>query len=353
MPKSNSPEIISVGTAVSSNQYTQQEILDIFDIKEDKIRSIFLNSGIKNRYLTLPLRPIETQGELLKKHIQVGLAMGAHAIDTCLQQAKATLSDVCHLCCVSSTGFITPGFSALLIKEMGLSNECSRLDIVGMGCHAGLNALNAVCAWTKANPGKLALLVCIEVCSAAYVFDGTMNTSVVNSLFGDGAGAISVLTNLNGQSSERDMPLPSPVCFTSFMLPEHADAMYYDWNDEHGKFSFFLDPEIPYILGANVKAAFSKLLEGTGVSSGDIQHWLVHSGGKKVIDSIRVNLELTRYDLRHTTGVLQDYGNVSSGSFLFSYERLLAEKKVLAGDYGVMMTMGPGTAIEMALLHWR
>jgi 3,5-dihydroxyphenylacetyl-CoA synthase len=65
-----------------------------------------------------------------------------------------------------------------------------------------------------------------------------------------------------------------------------------------------------------------------------------------------VNLGLTRYDLRHTVGVLRDYGNLSSGSFLFSYERLLNEGAVHAGEYGVLMTMGPGSSIETALVRW-
>ena len=52
------------------------------------------------------------------------------------------------------------------------------------------------------------------------------------------------------------------------------------------------------------------------------------------------------------SAVLQDYGNLGSGSFLFSYERLMAEGKVRRGDYGVMMTMGPGSTIETALLRW-
>jgi 3,5-dihydroxyphenylacetyl-CoA synthase len=50
--------------------------------------------------------------------------------------------------------------------------------------------------------------------------------------------------------------------------------------------------------------------------------------------------------------VLRDYGNLSSGSFLFSYQRLLSEGKVARGDYGVMLTMGPGSTIESALLQW-
>jgi polyketide synthase Type III len=84
----------------------------------------------------------------------------------------------------------------------------------------------------------------------------------------------------------------------------------------------------------------------------DIKHWLVHSGGKKVIDAIKYNLGLTANDVRHTTRILREYGNISSASVLFSYESLLAEGKVRKGDWGVMMTMGPGSTIETALLQW-
>ena len=65
-----------------------------------------------------------------------------------------------------------------------------------------------------------------------------------------------------------------------------------------------------------------------------------------------MNLGLTAYDVRHTTGVLRDYGNLSSGSFLFSYQRLCQERVVAPGDYGVLMTMGPGSTIETALVQW-
>ena len=78
----------------------------------------------------------------------------------------------------------------------------------------------------------------------------------------------------------------------------------------------------------------------------------MHSGGKKVIDAVGVNLGLTRHDLRHTTSVLRDYGNLSSGSFLFSYRRLLEERVTQPGDYCVLMTMGPGSTLEAALARW-
>lgn len=128
--------------------------------------------------------------------------------------------------------------------------------------------------------------------------------------------------------------------------------MRYDWDDAQGKFSFFLAPDIPYVVGAHTELVVGRLLSGTGLRRSDIRHWLVHSGGKKVIDAVRVNLGLTRHDVRHTTSVLRDYGNLSSGSFLFSYQRLVGEDVTRPGDHGVLMTMGPGSTIETALVQW-
>jgi predicted naringenin-chalcone synthase len=147
-------------------------------------------------------------------------------------------------------------------------------------------------------------------------------------------------------------PGPTILKFASCIIPEAVDAMRYDWDDQHGKFSFFLDRDVPYVVGAHVEQVIGRLLEGTGLRRSDVAHWVVHSGGKKVIDSIMINLGITRYDVRHTTGVLRDYGNLSSGSFLFSYGRLVEEGVASPGDYGVLMTMGPGSTIETALVRW-
>ncbi|MFJ1546416.1 3,5-dihydroxyphenylacetyl-CoA synthase DpgA [Streptomyces sp. NPDC088246] len=345
--------LVGIGTAVPPTSYSQRELLDIFEIDDPRVRSVFLNSAIERRFLTLPPesptggRLFEEQGALLAKHKKQGIEVGARAVEDCLKNMNADLSDIGYLCCVTSTGFLTPGFSALLIHELDIDGHCSRLDVVGMGCNAGLNGLNAVDGWARAHPGQLALMVCVESCSAAYVFDGTMRSSVVNSLFGDGAGAIAVIAE-----DPEQRPGPEVLKFTSCIIPEAIDAMRYDWDDEQSRFSFFLDPDVPYVVGAHAELVIDRLLSGTGLRRSDIAHWTVHSGGKKVIDSVRINLGLTPHDVRHTTGVLRDYGNLSSGSFLFSYDRLCSEGLARRGEYGVLMTMGPGSTIETALIRW-
>ncbi|MEU8180224.1 3,5-dihydroxyphenylacetyl-CoA synthase DpgA [Micromonospora sp. NPDC049044] len=345
------PSLLSVATAVPENSYSQRDLLDLFGIEDQRIRGVFLNSAIDRRYLTVPPigadgRPrMESQGELLAKHKRQGVEMGARALQSCLKQINAAVTDLGYLVCVSSTGLLTPGFSALLIRELGIPAECSRLDVVGMGCNAGLNALNATTGWASANPGGLAVMVCIEACSAAYVFDGTMRTSVVNSLFGDGAAALAVC-----RDPGRDGP--QVLKYASCVIPEAVDAMRFDWDDSQGRFSFYLDRDIPYVVGAHAEKVVADLLRGTGLRRSSIAHWLIHSGGKKVIDSVAVNLGLTRHDVRHTTSVLRDFGNLSSGSLLFSYRRLLDEGVIRTGDYGVLMTMGPGSTIETALVRY-
>ncbi|WP_158794207.1 3,5-dihydroxyphenylacetyl-CoA synthase DpgA [Granulicella sp. L60] len=347
------PIICGIGTATSPFSYSQGELLEFFRVKDRRVRSLFLNSAIERRYLTLPpvdgdgCPLLETQGELLNKHRNCSLELGARAIRTCLENARVSVADISYLCCTTTTGFLTPGLTAFFCRDLKLREDCVRLDVVGMGCNAGLNALSATAAWAHANPGKLAVMLCVETCSAAYVFDGTMRTAVVNSLFGDGAAAVAVTT-------KREMGSTGPEIqkFSSLIITEAIEAMRFDWDDSHGKFSFFLDPDIPYVIGANVEKTITTLLRGTGIRQSEIAHWVVHSGGKKVIDALRVNLGLSAYDLRHTTGVLRDYGNLSSGSFLFSYQRLIDEDKVTSGDYGIMISMGPGSTIESALIKW-
>ena len=352
------PRIVGVGTAVAGEPYSQCDLLDIFRITDSRIRSIFLNSAIERRYLSLPpagldgVRPDETQEDLLAKHRALALDMGTRAISASLANAGAEIDDIGHLCCVTTTGFLTPGLSALLIREMGIAPRCSRVDVVGMGCNAGLNALGVTAAWSAAHPDQLAVLLCAEACSAAYVFDSTMRTAVVNSLFGDGAAAIVLTGNDAGGSLLPALRGPRILSFASHIITDALAAMRYDWDGSQGKFSFYLDPDIPYVVGAHAELVLDRLLAGTGLRRSDISHWLVHSGGKKVIDAVRVNLGLTRHDVRHTIGVMRDYGNLSSGSFLFSYERLLREGAAEPGDYGVLMTMGPGSTIETALVQW-
>jgi predicted naringenin-chalcone synthase len=346
--------VLSLGTANPPERYSQQDVLALFDTTDPRIRGLFISSHIRTRHLYLPpkidgrVEP-EPQEVLVRKHKQHALEVGAQAIDRCLEPLGLKPRDIDYLACVTSTGFLCPGISAWLIKQHGFREDVHRIDILGMGCNAGVNGLNPVSSFAAMNPGRLALMLCVEICSAAYFHDGSMQTAIVNSLFGDGAAA--VLLAAGERAGSTPLNGPRVLGFDSHIIPDAIGTMRFD-QAEGGRLSFFLDRDIPYVIGANVEKPVGRLLRRFGLKKRQIAHWVVHSGGRKVVDSVKYNLGLTDHDVRHTLRVLRDYGNLSSGSFLFSLKGLLEEGVAREGEYGVLMAMGPGASIETALVRW-
>lgn len=343
------PRLIAIGTATPPHKYTQADVLKILNITNPKTRKIFSNSHIKSRHLCLPKpnqegqRVQESQGDLLEKHKKMALDIGQSAIKKALEKAGLNPQDIDYISVVSTTGLLCPSLSALYIKEMGMRQNIYRIDIVGMGCNAGLNGLQPVVNFCALNPEAIGLLLCVEVCSAMYAIDDTFSTAVVNSLFGDGAAAAIV----SGRAFPGLSTGPKILGFSSHIMPEAIDAIRLDWQATH--YALYLDRQIPYLLGRNVKIPVDRLLDRFNRKRRDIQHWVIHSGGRKVIDSIKYALNITEHDVRHTTHILQNYGNLSSASFLFSHERLLQEGVAQEGESVIMMTMGPGSTIECCL----
>ena len=137
------------------------------------------------------------------------------------------------------------------------------------------------------------------VCSAAYVYNRDLTTAVVNSLFGDGAGAVVI------RADEDDSWEAGPVMvdFESHIVTDALDAMKYTLDGD--KLSFYLDRDIPYVIGSHVEKPVQRLLGRHGLRVRDIDHWLIHSGGRKDDDAIEYNLGLSDYDVRHTLGILR------------------------------------------------
>lgn len=352
--------IVAVGSAFPDRSYSQDEIGALLGLENRVVKKLLRSPHIQKRHLYLPAKDTrtgrlvpESAADLHAKFRQGALEIGSRAIRNALDAVSLSTGDVDYMLCVTSSGFMVPGLSSLFSRELGFDRKLLRADVVGMGCNAGLNGLNPLVQWVRNHPGQVAILVCCEINSAMYVLDETPRTGIVNSLFGDGAAAAVLTTHAeNGTGPAPSGPAPCVVDFESFCIPEQWAAMRFDWNATAGKWSFYLDRDIPYVIGFNIHEPLERLLERNSLDFSAIKHWVLHTGGGAVIDSVKLSLGLEEHDVRHTRSVLRDYGNISSGSFLVSLERLLAEDCALAGDRGVMVTMGPGAQIETALLQF-
>jgi polyketide synthase Type III len=348
----HTPRIVSVGTTNPPDEYTQLDLVDLFNADDPRLVQFFTNSHIKKRHLVLP-RPDENgeipdeDGEaLLDKHRHWSVTLGAEAVTRCMAAKGLTVQEVDFLVTVTTTGMLCPSLSSLVSARLGMRRNVQRIDLVGMGCNGGMNGLFTAARFAAANPGAHVVLLSAEICSAGYVFDMSMRTAVVNSLFGDAVAAVLVRVN-EGDTADDG---PRLLDFESYLVSEVAQEMRYDF--EAGRWSFYLGRDIPYAIGATIEKPVNALLERHGLKRRDIAHWIVHSGGKKVVDSIKYNLKITDHDVRHTRAILRDYGNISSSAFLFAYQELMREGVTRPGDFGVTIAMGPGVSLETGLVQW-
>jgi alkylresorcinol/alkylpyrone synthase len=79
---------------------------------------------------------------------------------------------------------------------------------------------------------------------------------------------------------------------------------------------------------------------------------LVHPGGPKVIEALEDGLDLPDEALMLSWETLAEAGNISSASVLVILDKFMKRSQPKAGEYGVLMAMGPAFSAELVLLQW-
>ena len=168
--------ICGLGTAAPEERYTQKEVADLLQVDDPRMRAIYSAAHIESRRLAeigSEQTRGTTQGHLLDKHLRWAKKLGAVAIPAACAASGIEVQDVCFIVVCTTTGFLSPGLSAHIANHVRLPSTIQRVDIVGMGCHAGLNAMATAAHWAEANPGKPALMFACEVVSAGSMCDSS------------------------------------------------------------------------------------------------------------------------------------------------------------------------------------
>jgi predicted naringenin-chalcone synthase len=107
--------------------------------------------------------------------------------------------------------------------------------MIGLGCAGAVPSLQQAADFTNAHLGLVSLMLAVEICSACYYFDDTMETVVGNAICSDGAAAVLLTSSPLGRE-----PYPAIVDFESFSgSGSHADrgirtpggqAPHHPWN---------------------------------------------------------------------------------------------------------------------------
>jgi predicted naringenin-chalcone synthase len=326
---------------------TQEQSFHATGYESERIRKIFANSDIEYRHFYFGGTPNlqETSDQQNERYLSGAVNTGCRAILNCVESAGLTVADVDFLAVCTCTGYVCPDVGSRLIAHMGFRRNVQRAAIVGLGCAGAVPALQRASDFVRANPGRTALMLAVEICSACYYVDNKLETVIGNAICADGAAAF-----LLGAESKAERAYPRVIDFESLLDTEQIEEV--GLQHKEGKLRIVLGASIQHLAGPMIQTALEQLLRRHQLTQSDVRFWVVHPGGRKVIDNVQNHFGLTEDQLRFSRTVLRNYGNMSSPTVMFVLDEIVRSGEPHAGDWGAMIALGPGMAAEVALLKW-
>ena len=347
--------IAGLGTATPPKQYTQVQCWEAireakqfaqFDRRSQAIlQGVLLHdNGIHTRSLAVDsldeIFAIDPN-TLHRRFAQHASPLASEAASGAMRQAGLQPHDIDAVIISTCTGYLCPGLTSYVVEALGLRSDVLALDLVGQGCGAALPNLRTAEALLSSQRCEAVLSICVEVCSAAFYLDNDPGVLISACLFGDGAGA-AVLTatpNPLGRSIEWKTA-------HSQHNPAERNALRFEQKD--GMLRNILSPQVPSLAAHHAAIVLEEVLHNAGMSRSDINTWIWHAGGRKVLEALQETFGLTAADVHWSSQVLSEFGNLSSPFVYFVLQAALRDNA--PGGWWWMSSFGAGFSCHGALL---
>ena len=169
-----------------------------------------------------------------------------------------------------------------------------------------------------------------------------MANIVGTGLFGDGA-AVAVMTGDNHKQASG----PSVASSQSSLYPDSEEMI--GWKIGANGFQLMLQAGVPAMIDGHFQADVDRFLAGIGKTPEDVDVWLAHPGGPRILESFSEALSLEPKDLSASWGVMAEVGNLSSAAVLHVLARSFTQPQ---GTVGLLFALGPGVSVELVALEW-
>jgi alkylresorcinol/alkylpyrone synthase len=306
----------------------------IFDRKRSEIERlipVYANAGIDTRYSCVPLDWYAGEHSWAQRnaiYVENAVKLLADAATRCLEQTGRDFADIDALVTVSTTGISTPSLDALLLERLPFRRDVMRLPVFGLGCAGGVLGLARAASLARAHPGARVLFLVVELCALTFrKRDQSKSNIIATALFGDGAAAALLDAEAEG---------PALAAWGEYTWPDSLDVMGWDITDDGLGVLFSRD--IPTLVRTQFREAADGFLRGRGLTLADIDGFICHPGGAKVITALEDSFGIPEGTLDEARAVLRQYGNMSAATVMFVLERMLARR----GRRSLMTALGPG-----------
>jgi predicted naringenin-chalcone synthase len=339
--------VAGIGTACPPALRQEDLWRDYFDnhyagVQHALARRIFANSGVVTRHGVIsPI--IEDPShwstrERMRRYLTEAMPLGKDAVGRALAEAGVAPGDVGLFVVCSCTGYVTPGLDILLARDLGMAPSTQRVFIGHMGCYAALPGLGAAADFVTARRLP-ALLLCLELTSL-HIQPSTKDPQqiVAHALFSDAAAAVVLLPSQAPGYTVREVAA----------VTDTAAADYMTWDVTDLGFRMGLSEKVPDVLAAHVAGLVDQLLARHGLRRADVDGWVVHPGGPRILNVVRDQLGLAEAQLSASRAALAEHGNCSSPTVLLILDAV--RRAPQPPQWVLAMAFGPGLTLYAALM---
>jgi len=338
------PRISGLAVSDSETVLSQQQVLERLGLAGNEFaEGIFERCGVERRHLNLDSqflarslqdRTSQVEHELLHHSIR---AVDALAIDP--QEIGTVIS-------ASLYSLGVPSLAHRLVEHYGMDPTTDKYHITGVACASGVPLMRLAAQTLHERPNKHTLLVAAESMSSilmrATPHDPKAKT-VGSALFGDGCAAVLLSGHPRADG-------PAILASQVHQIGTTLGAVSLDLAGEDSY--LHIARELPDLAEAGLPGVVGGFLRDHELKHSDIDHWIVHPGGRRIIENVRSALELSNEDVKTCWDTLAEHGNVGTPSIFYVLQDTIERCKPKPGERGLMVTIGPGVTIGLMLLGW-
>lgn len=326
-------------------EYAREWVKDQDKRTQEKILRLFTSAQVDKRYSIMPIQQVFTVQSFEDRNnyfIEKTIDLAQKALEGALHNANLSPDQIDMIITTSCTGIMIPSVDAYLVNRLKMKQNIVRLPVTEMGCAGGTSALIYAHQVAEAYPHKRIAVIAVESPTSTFQLeDFTMTNAVSAAIFGDGC-ACAIL----GPSDE-----VHPVIKDTQMYHFYNEPHMMGFALKNSGLHIILDPEVPNKIEQHFERIMLPFLTRNNLHYKDIEHFIFHPGGKKIIQVVEDLLHAIGKNIDITRDVLKSYGNMSSATVLYVLDRYM-EKNIQSGEKGMMLSFGPGFTAQTLLLEW-
>ena len=351
-------KIIGTSKAFPENFHTQDEVVELIKetwkdnphFNEELVEKFYGSTKVNGRYLAMPLEKyseLKDFDDRNSTYIDVATEVGKDALEKLFASTGVKASEIDQILFTTVTGIAVPSIDARLVNLLDFRTDVKRVPLFGLGCLAGAAGVARAQDYLAGHPADAVVLLSIELCSLTFQTDDLSVPNLIGTaLFGDGAAAVLMVGDEHPLAKKQNRI--SAISNRSVFFHDSLNMM--GWDVKSTGFKLILNGGVPEYAETKLCPAIMDFLKEHDLTIDDIEYFVCHPGGPKVIRAIEKGLDIGEGRLYQSREVLNNYGNCSSSSVLFILDDTMKNNPPRPGSYGLMLAMGPGFCGEVVLL---